>query len=105
MKIREQINLHCCNFKLLFFEFQIKFQSFKLLLSFWPINSSNNFTIKKYLFGAVELTRNAISLFTVVMAFGGARTRCFSNLFAQNAVIFGVDISPARHSENPKNIF
>ena len=43
------------------------------------------------------------SLFTVVMAFGGARTRCFSNLFAQNVVICGVDISPARHSENPKN--
>ena len=64
----------------------------------WPINCSNNLTLKNCLFGTVKLLRNAIiSKFPynaqgiVLLMLDGAAKWNFTNDCARNVVIFGVD--------------
>ena len=73
----------------------------------WPTNPNSNFTIKNYLFGAVKLSRNAIKRKFIYngyrIGFDWGASWSFSNDFHRNGVIFGVDNSSSKHSENFKN--
>ena len=78
-------------------------------LNTWPLNPTNNFTLKNYLFGTVKLTRKADkSKFTYNgrgIEFDGRGYWSSDNDTARNVVIFGVDNSSSSHIDNPKNNF
>ena len=74
-----------------------------------PRNPTNNFTLKKFFFGAVKLTRNLDKIkFTYNVwgiAFNGKGLWGFDNDTARNIIIFGVYYSLSPHIDNPKNNF
>ena len=78
-------------------------------LNTWQHNPTNNFTLKKCLFGTVKLVRNVMkSKFTYNdqgIAFDGEGSWSFDNDYARNIVIFGVDNSSSSHTDNWKNNF
>ena len=68
----------------------------------FPVNSSNNFSIKNSLFGAVKLTRDKIKRKLTCNDYGIAFDRSgswsSSNESPQNVGIFGVGNSSSRYS-------
>ena len=75
-------------------------------LDVWPINPSNNFKFKNCLFGAINKVKNrdkekfVHSGYQII--FDTAGLWSFSNDFARNVVIFGVDNSSSSHSASRK---
>ena len=61
-------------------------------LNNWLRNTSNDFTMKKCLFGTVKLTRNLFDKGGVI-AFDEECSWSFSNDFARNFAFFGVNNS------------
>ena len=86
-----------------------KFKPFYTNLAPIMFNLANSFLIKNCLFGTVKLVRNAIEskfIYKVQgIAFDGEGLWNFSNDFAGNVVIFGVDRSSSSHTDNRKNTF
>ena len=64
------------------------------------IDSSNNFAIKNVLLGVVNLTRNAFISYGSELAFVWADLWSFGNELAPNIVVFDVNSSSQRYSEN-----
>ena len=76
-------------------------------LNTWPRNTTNNFTLKIFLFGTSKLTRNADKSKLICsgqgITFDGKRYFRFDDDTARNVVLFGFDKSSSPHIDNPKN--
>ena len=75
----------------------------------WSRSHANYFKSKNCLFGATNTVKNSDKekyLYTGYgIMFDGVGSWSFSNGFARNVIIFGVDNSSASHAENRKNNF
>ena len=73
----------------------------------WPGNPRSTFVIENFLFGAVKSTSKAMKRNFICngykIAFNGAGLWSFSNDFALYVIVFGVENSSWRHSENSKS--
>ena len=75
----------------------------------WPKIPLRNLTLKNCLFGATNTVRNSDRenyVYSVYgIAFDGKSAWSFSDDFARNVIIFGVDNSSSSHTDNLKNDF
>ena len=75
-------------------------------LATWPRNPTNNFTLKNFLFGTVQLTRNPDKSKVTYNGWGIAFDRkvfsSFDNDIAKNVTVFCVKNSSSPHNDNPK---
>ena len=75
----------------------------------WPRKLLNNFTFRNCLFGANKIIKNTVKGNSVYsgcgIAFDGAGSWIFVNVFAINVVVFGVGIGSSSHVDNLKNSF
>ena len=75
----------------------------------WPRNPTNNFKLRNCLLDATNIARNGDKGKWVNsgsgITFDGADSWNFSNDFARNVMIFGVDNGSSSHTDNRKTIF
>ena len=78
-------------------------------LDYWPKIPLRNFTLKNCLFGATNVVKNSDREKYVHsgyrIAFEGKSLWSFSDDFARNVIIFGIDNSSLSYTDNLKNYF
>ena len=78
-------------------------------LDYWPKIPLRNFTLKNCLFGATNVVKNSDREKYVHsgyrIAFEGKSLWSFSDDFARNVIIFGIDNSSLSYTDNLKNDF
>ena len=78
-------------------------------LDAWPINPTNSFKFKSFLFGAASVVKNSDTEQYVYsgyrITFDSAGSWSFDNGIVGNVIIFGVDNSSSFHTANHKNNF
>ena len=75
----------------------------------WPRNPTNNFKVKKCLFGGTSIVKNSDKEKYVYSGYGitsdSAGSWGFDNEIARNVIIFGVDNSSSSDFDNRENNF
>ena len=78
-------------------------------LNYWPKLPLRNFTLKECLFGATNIVKNSDREKYVYsgyrIEFDGKGSWSFSDDFARNVIIFGVDNSSSSHTVSIRNDF